>query len=95
MLSKNEIINYKGIPSSVSLIQVESAQIDELRKFKQKRVENRRQYVGIESWSEKEDLKEIDPTLTDPEKTLKLLIPTFNPINLDEQSTKRSSEENE
>ncbi len=95
MLSKNEIINYKGIPSSVSLIQVESAQIDELRKFKQKRVENRRQYVGIESWSEKEDLKEIDPTITDPEKTLKLLIPTFNPINLDEQSTKRSSEENE
>jgi hypothetical protein len=95
VLSKNEIINYKGIPSSVSLIQVESAQIDELRKFKQKRVENRRQYVGIESWSEKEDLKEIDPTITDPEKTLKLLIPTFNPINLDEQSTKRSSEENE
>lgn len=95
MLSKNEIINYKGIPSSVSLIQVESSQIDELRKFKQKRVEIRRQYVGIESWSEKEDLKEIDPTLTDPEKTLKLLIPTFNPINLDEQNMKRSSEENE
>lgn len=74
--SSYEILDYFGIPSSVSLLQTDATSIEDLRVFREKR-----KTICVKNYgkSYQEELKEFAPELNDPEIHLKQLLPTFTP----------------
>jgi len=74
--SSYEILDYFGIPSSVSLLQTDATSIEDLRVFREKR-----KTICIKNYGKtyQEELKEFAPELNDPETHLKQLLPTFTP----------------
>lgn len=69
-----------AIPSTASILTLESAPMEDLRNLKQKKVEIRNRFWGKEV---KDDLKELDSFSREPETGLKELLPTFSPRNQD------------
>lgn len=83
-----EILDYAGIPSSVSILQTDAVPLEDLRVFKEKRRE-----VSIKKWGKDytEELKDQAPELNDPEVHLKQLLMSFSPIEeIDVGITKKS-----
>ena len=72
------VTDYSGIPSSSTLLTAESAPIEDMRIFKQKKLDARGRVWGPKL-QEKDELKDIDVTAEHPEKQLKRLLPTFTP----------------
>lgn len=81
--SSYEIQDFKGIPSSASLMGLDACQQEDTRAFKYKRLELRAKLGKRDPKQEKDDLKDIDPKEIEPELILKQMLPTFTPINPD------------
>jgi len=62
------ILDYTGIPSSTTILGVESSPIEDLRIFKQKRFDNRQKALGFEM---NDDLKDNRGRAVDHELHLK------------------------
>lgn len=63
-----EILDYAGIPSSVSILQTDAVPLEDMRMFKEKR-----RQINIKKWGKdySEELKDQPPELNDPEVHLK------------------------
>ena len=66
--SSYEIVEYAGIPSSVSIVQTDAVPLTDLRIFKEKRKE-----FSIKRWGKdfSDELREVPPEINDPEVHLK------------------------
>lgn len=85
-----EILDYFGIPSSVTLMTAESSPQSDIKHFKQKRLNVRARIVG-EVVSD--EFKDINPALDEPELHLKQMLPTFTPKQNSNTKVKRTPEE--
>jgi len=86
-----EILDYAGIPSSVSILQTDAVPLEDMRVFKEKRRE-----ISIKKWGKDytEELKDQLPELNDPEIHLKQLLMSFLPVEeIDVGVTKKSVED--
>lgn len=66
-----DIVNYRGIPSTINLMKAEASPSEELDLFKERRIAVCRAKHGKNAYVE--DLHSIDPS-DDPEKVLKAMI---------------------
>ena len=64
--SEHSITDYTGIPSSATLMTIEASNIEDTRKFKQKKFDIREKIWG-ENNLEKDDIKSTDPNVDDPD----------------------------
>lgn len=74
--STYEILDYSGIPSSISILQADSVPQQDMREFREKRKQ-----VNLKKWGKEfsEEIKDVLPELLDPEVHLKQLIMGFTP----------------
>ena len=81
-----EITDFFGIPSTKTLLELSTTALEDTREYKTRRLELRAQKLGTSIEEEKDDLKDIDPKLSEPEDAVKRYLPTFTPINLEDYS---------
>ena len=94
-MTKSEILEPRGIPSSATLIQLESSNIVDVREYKTRRYKVRARIHGAETGEVRDDLLE-DNQLTvsvDPEAHLSKLLPTFTPLNLEGAFSRKSTDD--
>lgn len=81
-----EITDFTGIPSTKTLMELTTTSLEDVRTYKSRRLELRAQKQGTSADQEKDDLKNVDPKLLEPEDALKQYLPTFTPLNLEDYS---------
>lgn len=92
MSKDGKILVYDGVPSSSTILGVDTCPAEDLRLFKQKRFEIRQAVHKTEVTDELKDNRAKDE---DPEKHLKQMLPTFTPMDPAEELQKRTGEEQE